>query len=134
MVGPTKHWYGSCSTAQPRGVVQMESHLKDRYVRLTLPEHILRLAQAEYEHHFGHEQDYERMQERGGLGLLEVVGLLADLADHLGAQPTKPRSLEPSERCPNCKPCEECLRVLGHWGCPDCYPCEVHAPSRFGDE
>jgi hypothetical protein len=75
--------------------VQVESFLRDhdrrRGKRFTLPEHVLRLAQAEYERQYGTSMDYERMQERSGLGILEVVGLLADYLDRLGAEPTKPR-------------------------------------------
>jgi len=42
-----------------------------------MPEQILRRAHREYETRF-HGQDYERMQERGGLGVMEVIALLAD--------------------------------------------------------
>lgn len=56
-----------------------------------LPEGILRLAQKEYENQYGHSQDYERIQERGGLSYGEVVYLLADLAERHGATPTAPR-------------------------------------------
>lgn len=59
---------------------------------LTLPEPVLRLAQREYEAQYGHQQDYERMQERGGLSLGEVIGLLADYVERLGGKPTEPRA------------------------------------------
>lgn len=88
-------WYGSLSRySGPAGVVQVESRVRraDRGERLTLPEHVLRLAQAEYERQHGHDQDYERMQERSGLGILEVVALLADYVDRLGGKPTPPRA------------------------------------------
>jgi hypothetical protein len=85
-------WSGALSSYDgPTGVVQVEFR-RERAERLRLPEHVLRLAQAEYEHQFGHEQDYERMQERSGLGMLEVVALLADYVDRLGGKPTEPRS------------------------------------------
>lgn len=50
------------------------------------------VPQAEYEHQHGTRQDYERMQERGGLSVMEVVALLADLAERCGATPTRPRA------------------------------------------
>lgn len=57
--------------AKPRGRVQIDEKLRSaayprhqRDAGYTLPEHVLRLAQAEYERQFGHQQDYERMQER----------------------------------------------------------------------
>ena len=93
---PHETWYGTLNHALPRGVVQLESSLQDTIrcrdrSRFTLPEGVLRLAHTEYEHQYGHQQDYERMQERGGLGVLEVVALLADLAERFGAKPTEPR-------------------------------------------
>jgi len=45
----------------------------------------LRLAHAEYERQFDG-QSYERMQERGGFSLLEVVRLLADHVERLKAE------------------------------------------------
>lgn len=45
--------------------------------KLELPEELIRLAQDEYDiQHPG--QPYERMQERGGLGVVEMICLLAD--------------------------------------------------------
>lgn len=89
-----RKWYGSLhNTDLPQGRVQVEGQIRDAERRarpFTLPEHILRLAQAEYEHQFSG-QDYERMQERGGLGILEVVALLADHVERLGGEPTMPR-------------------------------------------
>lgn len=94
---PKRNWYMELMAAQPRGVVQVESFLRDRRrhesERFTLPEHVLRLAQTEYEHQYGRTQDYERMQERSGLGILEVIGLLADYVDRLGGKPTAPRKV-----------------------------------------
>lgn len=90
----SRHWYRRLSDASPRGVVQVESLVRDAErgrEKLTLPEYVLRLAHAEYEYQYGNSQDYERMQERGGLGVLEVVALLADYVERLGGNPTKPR-------------------------------------------
>jgi hypothetical protein len=86
-------WYFTLTDAKPRGVVQTDGFERrlNGSSRYTLPEHVLRLAQAEYEHRFGTEQDYERMQERAGLSILEVVGLLADYCDRLGGKPTAAR-------------------------------------------
>jgi hypothetical protein len=56
--------------------------------RPTLPEGILRLAHAEYaKQHPG--QSFERIQERGGFGVTEVVALLADAAVRAGAPATE---------------------------------------------
>ena len=76
-------WYrslsGSWSNA-PQGVVQIPMEWKHAHMRVrepTMPEDVLRLAQEEYDRqHPG--QPYERMQERGGLGVVEVIALLAD--------------------------------------------------------
>lgn len=96
-----RRWVGSLSGSNPgpRGKVQISSEIRDAvrgrtHSELTLPEPVLRLAQAEYEHHFGHSQDYERMQERGGLSLYEVIGLLADYVERLGGKPTEPRGTQ----------------------------------------
>lgn len=70
-------WYmGMSSWSGPKGKVQVGVKLR-RAERLELPEPVLRLAQAEYDRQFPG-QPYERMQERGGLGLMEVVSLLTD--------------------------------------------------------
>ncbi len=42
---------------------------------------------------YGTQQDYERMQERMGLSVTEVIALLADLAERHGAKPTRPREV-----------------------------------------
>jgi hypothetical protein len=80
-------WY-TCNWPddEPVGVYQVDS-----VSSYALPEHILRLAHREYESQYGNRQDYERMQERGGLSLLEVVRLLADYVERLGGIPTAPR-------------------------------------------
>jgi hypothetical protein len=89
-------WYGAIASWKgPHGVVQVELLVRDaerRGARLRLPEPVLRLAQTEYEQRYGTGQDYERMQERGGLGVLEVVALLADYVERLGGKPTEPRA------------------------------------------
>lgn len=89
-------WYGNVMGVDPLGVAQVDHHL-NRVSSIYLSEHVLRLAQAEYEHQYGTQQDYERMQERHGLSVLEVVGLLADLAERHGAKPTQPRAAEQSD-------------------------------------
>ncbi len=83
---PYPRWYGGLMRwTGPKGVVQIESDVRTAVLprggeRFRLPEPVLRLAQEEYDRqHPG--QPYERMQERGGLGLLEIVGLLADLIE-----------------------------------------------------
>lgn len=93
-------WYMRLgSPSAPTGVAQISDTIRMSHQRrgdtIDLPEHVLRLAHAEYEHQQGRSQDYERMQERGGLSVLEVVALLADLAERHGAQPTKPRAAPP---------------------------------------
>ena len=66
-------WYGHVYDHDgPMGVVQSQ----DSRYSLTLPEAILRRAHEEYAKH--HNQTFERIQERGGFGLTEVIGLLAD--------------------------------------------------------
>lgn len=78
-------WYGHLLHGGARGVVQVDARLlqeRRHPERFTLPEDVLRLAQAEYDiQHPG--QPYERMQERGGLSVLEIVGLLADHVERL---------------------------------------------------
>lgn len=64
------HWNG------PKGVTQVPLALK-RVESVTVPEPILRLASAEYDRQFSG-QPYERIQERGGFSLMEVINLLAD--------------------------------------------------------
>jgi len=82
---------------QATGKIQVDDCLQERVIQVrkevpTLPESILRLAHSEYEkQHRG--QDYERMQERGGLSVLEVVRLLADHCERLGGKPSEPRKV-----------------------------------------
>ena len=77
------------------GRLQRDHQLQDSMVCYKgvpkLPERLLRLAHAEYVRQCGNRQDYERMQERGGLSVLEVTRLLADYVERLGGEPTKPR-------------------------------------------
>lgn len=90
MTTPRRYWYvGFTPSEVPLGRVQVERHIRGE-ASINWPEHVLRLAHAEYERRFPG-QDYEQMQERHGLGVEEVVMLLADYLDRLGAEPTKPR-------------------------------------------
>ncbi len=91
------NWYFNITSAptavRPHGVIQTRADVRlieDQSGPFTLPEHVLRLAHAEYTRRFPG-QDFERIQERHGFGLFEVVGLLADHLDHLGAVPSPPR-------------------------------------------
>ena len=85
-----KNHYGA-ERDEPTGRVQVDQAFQYRD-GIRLSEQILRLAHAEYEkQHPG--QDYERMQQRGGLSVLEVVGLLADHVERLGGEPSKPRDV-----------------------------------------
>ncbi len=70
-----RRWYGHVHDHDgPYGVVlQAPGEITQ------LPEEILRRAHEEYAKH--HTQSYERIQERGGFGLTEVIGLLADALD-----------------------------------------------------
>lgn len=71
-------WYMQREADLPQGKVQVEDRIRTRHGKpYTLPEELLRLAQDEYDIQFPG-QPYERMQERGGLGIGEVVRLLAD--------------------------------------------------------
>lgn len=81
------HWFGHLHEGGARGVVQVDERLQERRhpERFTLPEEVLRLAQAEYDIQFPG-QPYERMQERGGLSVLDIVGLLADHVERLKAR------------------------------------------------
>ncbi len=88
--------YSGVGRKEPMGVMQRDDELSDNRVRRQKPEMsetILRLAHAEYERQYSR-QDYERMQERGGLSVLEVVRLLADYVERLGGTPSKPRQTE----------------------------------------
>lgn len=79
-----RYWYGELQSWKgPRGTVQVEAPVGRAFrdhAALTLPEPVLRLAQEEYDRRFPG-QPYERMQQRGGLGVLEVVALLADIIE-----------------------------------------------------
>ena len=91
-----RHYSCDWPEDEPMGVMQRDTSLTDVYwsrepSARTLPESILRLAHAEYERQY-RGQDYERMQQRGGLSVLEVLRLLADYAERLGAKPPQPRT------------------------------------------
>ena len=65
-------WYGHIYDHDgPMGIVQ------SRGEPIRLPEAILRRAHEEYANQH-RTQTYERIQERGGFGLTEIIGLLAD--------------------------------------------------------
>lgn len=91
-----RSWYGHTfemmtgKSVEPSGVVQIGDSVRNAArgggPRFRLPEGILRLAQDEYDRqHPG--QPYERMQERGGLGLTEIISLLADSLNRHGVFP-----------------------------------------------
>ncbi len=74
------------------GVAQVDASLCNRS-SINISEQILRLAHAEYEKQYPG-QDYERMQERHGLSILEIIGLLADHVERLGGKPSAPRTAQ----------------------------------------
>lgn len=65
---------------------QIDSALQERVTRLSgkpeISHEIHRLAYEEY-HRQHPQQTYERMQERGGLSVLEIVRLLADYVERM---------------------------------------------------
>ena len=72
-----RKWYVSDRWgAADKGKVQVGSELRNA-TTVMVPETILRRAHREYELRFAG-QSYGRMQERGGLGVIEVIMLLAD--------------------------------------------------------
>jgi hypothetical protein len=79
-----------------QGVVQIDLELTGGTWRykpkdpFKMSETVLRLAHAEYERQYPG-QDYERVQERGGLSIIEIVNLLADYVERLGGKPSTPR-------------------------------------------
>ena len=92
-----RHYHADWGDSEPQGVMQVDNELRESVIRFrgkqpTMNETVLRLAHAEYERqHSG--QDYERMQQRGGLSVLEVVRLLADHVERLGGKPSEPRKV-----------------------------------------
>lgn len=89
-----RRWCGNIVTWKGRrGIVQVGSPLReavrDNTRQVTLPEPILRLAQDEYDLQYSG-QPYERMQERGGLSIYEVIGLLADALERRGPAASSP--------------------------------------------
>lgn len=90
-----RHYHARWDTNDKPSRYQIDDGLQERVIRVrqeqpVIPESIQRLAHAEYEkQHSG--QDYERMQERGGLSVLEIVRLLADHVERLGGKPCEPR-------------------------------------------
>jgi hypothetical protein len=81
-----RHYIETWGKDIPQGKVQLDLELNHVSIRRegvpTMPESILRLAHAEYERQFPG-QSYERMQQRGGLSVFEVVRLLADYVERL---------------------------------------------------
>lgn len=69
-----RRWIEELYKAKPRGPVQI-SAIGD------LPMRVLELAYEEYAHNYGTEQSLARLNERGGLSVGEVIGLLADLIE-----------------------------------------------------
>ncbi len=65
---------------EQKGVVQRDHELSDLIVRKCglklVPIRVLRLAHEEYSRH--HNQSLERIQDRGGFSVLEVIELLSD--------------------------------------------------------
>lgn len=71
-----------------QGIVQIDSRIHN-VIRdqggLTMPEVILRRAHVEYQAQ-GHGQTYEEIQQRGGLGLMEIITLLHDAVKRLESE------------------------------------------------
>jgi hypothetical protein len=65
--------------------VQIENDLRDRGALRTLPRELVKIAADEYNAQ-GYSQSFDRLNERGGLGVLEIVRLLADAYNR--AKPT----------------------------------------------
>ncbi len=76
-----RHYLCFDKTDEPTGILQRDECMSDIAVRRdgkpTLPMTILKLAHDEYRAQ-GHSQSLERIQERGGFGVFEIVRLLAD--------------------------------------------------------
>lgn len=74
-------WY--CGRSLQDGLqvpVQVDNCLSERYGSQklrTLPKELVEIAGREYERQ-GYGQTFERLCERGGLGILEILMLLAD--------------------------------------------------------
>lgn len=76
-------WCGTGAlTAAPQVPMQIEALIQTRR-RSTIPEGIARLAYDEYAARYGTDQSFERLHERGGFGVLEIVTLLADRVERL---------------------------------------------------
>lgn len=74
-------WYSRGSLdAQPQVPVQW----RRQDIRQTIPEGIARLAHEEYARH--HAQSFERLHERGGFGIGELLLLLADNVNYWKSQ------------------------------------------------
>lgn len=90
-----RHYHCNWDNDDNPSKYQIDTSLESHVIRFRgetpcIPESIQRLAHAEYERqHPG--QSYERMQERGGLSVLEIVRLLADHVERLGGKPSNTR-------------------------------------------
>lgn len=83
-------WYGGGKWDKaPQSVVQRGSFGRGFESRATIPEEIARIAHVEYARR--HSQTFERLQERGGFSVAEVIMLLADTITRLEAGRGKAR-------------------------------------------
>lgn len=64
--------------------VQIDARLRKREGGLTLPKDLVAIAGREYEKQ-GYSQTFERLCERGGLSILEIIQLMADAVNRLEA-------------------------------------------------
>lgn len=82
---PKHGWYAgdALTNAEPKVPVQIGT--EGSYRRFSrLPEALVRLAHEEYARH--HDQSFERLHERGGFGLIEIIMLLADNVNYWKGQ------------------------------------------------
>ena len=88
-------WYSrSADKAVVHGPVQTEDRVRsaaDGRQRMTLPMPILEQAWKEYDDQGHGGQSLERLNERSGFGILEVVYLLADRCERLEHRAGGPR-------------------------------------------
>lgn len=69
-------WSGCMSRWEERSPIQTpirRSH--------TIPEPVARLIYEQYAYENGTSQSFERLHQRGGFGMIEAIGLLADLIE-----------------------------------------------------
>lgn len=81
-----RHFYGDWN-GEKFGKYQVDSSLTDVARRQNgnpqIPDSILKLAYEEYHRQHRNGQSFERIQERGGFSLLEIVSLLADKIERM---------------------------------------------------